>query len=56
VKLKDRAETVQDRFGTPTKEGASWMRFDDDDVALHFETDGGVVSRITLMTARSKPR
>jgi hypothetical protein len=47
---------VRRELGAPTKEGARWLRFDEEAIALHFEIDGDAVARITLMTAPSIPR
>lgn len=56
IALGDGVRTLRDRLGAPTKEGARWLRFDDDAVALHFEVNGGAVSRITLMNVSAAPR
>jgi hypothetical protein len=56
IALGSSVHTVRERLGAPTKERAKWLRFDDDEIGLHFEIDGDAVSRITLMTASPQPR
>jgi hypothetical protein len=51
VALGSDAKALRQRFGAPSREGATWLRYDDDAVTLHFEVERGAVSRITLMAA-----
>lgn len=55
VGLGTDAATVRVQLGIPTKEKPRWIRYDAAGRALHFEIDGEVVTRITLMTLDTAP-